>query len=83
MPEYVSSHEGDALNDAVGVVLDTIPTSGTYIATSSNKITPVNQAEYIIDDKVWGWVHFNNGRLTIRVANDLNYDSATSTLEIR
>lgn len=80
MPEYVSSHEGDALNDAVGVVLDTIPTSGTYIATSSNKITPVNQVNEYIDDKVWSWISFNNGVLTIRRAYDIQISNDILTI---
>ena len=52
MATYKSTHTGQQIDDAVNVALETIPDSGDYIATSSNKLTPVNQVNAIITTEI-------------------------------
>lgn len=68
MPDYVSSHGGDDINNAVDIVEETIPST----AHSGNKLTTVDQVHDLANEKIWGWVSFSNGTLVIRQAYDFN-----------
>lgn len=52
MPKYKSTHTGQQIDDAIDTVEDTIPLSGDYIASSSNKLTPVSQVNAIVAEEI-------------------------------
>lgn len=48
MAQYKSTHTGEQIDDAIDTVQETIPVTGTYAASSSNKLTPVSQVNALI-----------------------------------
>lgn len=52
MAQYKSTHTGQQIDDAIDLVLDTIPTTGDYVASSTNKLTPVSQVNDIIEEEI-------------------------------
>lgn len=52
MVKYKSTHTGQQIDDAIDLALDTIPTTGDYIASSTNKLTPVSQVNDIVEEEI-------------------------------
>jgi len=62
MPDYVSKHGGDNINDAVTIVEDTIPNT----AHIGNKLTTAQQVVDLADEKIWGDIYQQGDTLIIR-----------------
>lgn len=54
MAKFNSTHTGLQIDTAINTVVDTVPLSGSYIASSSNKLTPVNQVIDMIANAITG-----------------------------
>lgn len=52
MVKYKSTHTGQQIDDAIDLALDTIPTTGDYVASSTNKLTPVSQVNDIVEEEI-------------------------------
>ena len=52
MARYKSTHTGQQIDDAIDLALDTIPTAGDYVASSTNKLTPVSQVNDIVEEEI-------------------------------
>lgn len=52
MVKYKSTHTGQQIDDAIDLALDTIPTTGGYAASPTNKLTPVSQVNDIVEEEI-------------------------------